>query len=157
MQNVEIGSNVIGLNAVTNTHHAVVTTAYASTLNTFTEVGSLTFTPTATGEVIYSVNFNNAAVNSSNQLTSGARVTYSVQLRLTVGSGSEVLLQGMNNLLIGGLLSGHFGNSDLKSLTNSSINQLHTFKVYASPTQFVGGASKLGIYNLSLSATELYR
>ena len=157
MQNVEVGNNVIGLNTITHPHHATVTTAYASTLNTFTEVGSLAFTPTAAGEVIFTVNFNNAAVNSSNQVTTSARVDYSIQLRLTVGSGTEFLLQGMNNLRIGGILTGHFGNSFLRTMSASVINQLHTFKVYAKPTGFVSGAAKLGIHNLSMSATELYR
>lgn len=157
MQNVEIGNNVIGLNSITHPHHATVTTAYASTLNAFTEVGSLAFTPTAAGEVLFVVNFNNAAVNASSQVTASARVDYSIQLRLTVGSGSESLMQGMNNLRIGGILTGHFGNSVLRPMSSSDINQLHTFKVYAKPTGFVSGAAKLGIYNLSMSATELYR
>jgi hypothetical protein len=157
MQNVAIGNNVIGLNSITHPHHATVTTAYASTLNSFTEVGSLAFTPTAAGEVLFVVNFNNAAVNASSQVTASARVDYSIQLRLTVGSGSESLMQGMNNLRIGGILTGHFGNSVLRPMSSSAINQLHTFKVYAKPTGFVSGAAKLGIYNLSMSATELYR
>ena len=157
MQNVEIGNNVIGLNSITHPHHATVTTAYASTLNSFTEVGSLAFTPTAAGEVLFVVNFNNAAVTASNQVTASARVDYSIQLRLTVGSGSEFSMQGMNLLRVGGILTGHFGNSFLRTLSSSVINQLHTFKVYAKPTGFVSGAAKLGIYNLSMSATELYR
>ena len=157
MQNVEIGNNVIGLNAITHPHHVTVTTAYASTLNSFTEVGSLAFTPTARGEVIFSVNFNNAAVNASNQVTASARVDYSIDLRLTVGSAAEFSMQGMNNLRIGGILTGHFGNSFLRTLGTSAINQLHTFKVYAKPTGFVSGATKLGLYNLSMTATELYR
>ena len=157
MQNVEIGSNVIGLNSITHPHHTTVTTAYASTLNSFTEVGSLAFTPTAAGEVLFVVNFNNAAVNASSQVTASARVDYSIQLRLTVGSAAEFSMQGMNNLRIGGILTGHFGNSVLRTMSSSVINQLHTFKVYAKPTGFVSGAAKLGIYNLSMSATELYR
>ena len=154
MQNVEIGTGVIADNAVSDTHLTTVAQAdVVGTSSAFTEIASLTFTPTSASEILFQGNFMTAALNSSNGFNNFGRADFRVRLELTVG-GTTTVIKETGTFLIGLFL--HGATTILKEHT-SSATTAHTLKLKVRNVNFESSTNKLRCLGITLGATVLYK
>ena len=155
MQNVEIGTGVIADNAVSDTHLTTVAQAdvVGTSYSTFTEIASLTFTPTSASEILFQGNFMTAALNSSNGFNNFGRADFRVRLELTVG-GTTTVIKETGTFLIGLFL--HGATTILKEHT-SSATTAHTLKLKVRNVNFESSTNKLRCLGITLGATVLYK